>query len=194
MPYNYLILALSWIVYCILHSVLASIEVKLFFKKAGNKFWRYYRLGYTIFATITLIFVLWFQYSLKSSYLIHSLYLKYFSCLLLVLPGIIIMAIAILKYFRLLSGVRSLFMSNPPSNLKIDGIHKYIRHPLYLGTLLFIWGVFLIFPLLTNLISVVIITLYTIIGIKFEEKKLLREFGEAYADYINKVPAIIPKF
>ncbi len=189
-----MILALSWIVYCVLHSVLASLEVKLFFKKAGNRFCRYYRLGYTIFATVTLIFVLWFQYSFKSFYLIHSLYLKYFSFLLLVLPGVIIMVIAISKYFKLLSGVRSLFMSNPSANLKIDGIHKYIRHPLYLGTLLFIWGVFFIFPLLTNLISVVIITLYTVIGIKFEEKKLLREFGDAYADYIKKVPAIIPKF
>lgn len=103
------------------------------------------------------------------------------------------MSISILKYFKLLSGIRSLYKSNSVKSLKINGIHKYVRHPLYLGTLLFIWGLFFIFPLLNNLIAAGAITIYVLIGIKFEEKKLLKEFGNVYAEYIKKVPGLIPK-
>ena len=119
--------------------------------------------------------------------------LKYFSFLLLVLPGFAIMSASIFKYFKLLSGIRSIYLATPPAELKLNGIHKYVRHPLYLGTLLFVWGLFFIFPLLNNLIAVVAITVYVLVGIKFEEKKLIKEFGNDYEEYIKKVPGLIPK-
>lgn len=112
--------------------------------------------------------------------------------MILVLPGFIIMILSIYKYFRLLSGIRSLYEAVPPVELKIEGIHKFVRHPLYTGTILFTWGLFLIFPFLNNLIAVVIITGYTIIGIQFEEKKLGIEFGKVYFEYKSKVPMLIP--
>ena len=83
-------------------------------------------------------------------------------------------------------------MPAPVMQLKMDGIHKYVRHPLYLGTLLFIWGLFFICPMLNNLIAVIIITLYVFAGIIFEEKKLLQQFGTSYTDYISSVPMIFP--
>lgn len=101
---------------------------------------------------------------------------------------------SILKYFKLLSGVRTLYEANPSKELKLDGIHHYVRHPLYLGTLLFIWGLVFVFPMLSNLIAVIIITGYVLIGIRLEEKKLLDEFGSAYRDYISRVPKLIPGF
>ena len=102
--------------------------------------------------------------------------------------------ISILKYFKLLSGVRTLYEAKPPMELKREGIHNYVRHPLYPGTLLFIWGLFFIFPMLNNLIAAVIITGYVLIGIRLEEKKLLIEFGNLYADYISQVPMLVPGF
>lgn len=102
--------------------------------------------------------------------------------------------VSILKYFKLLSGIRTLYQAKPSTELRREGIHNYVRHPLYLGTLLFIWGLFFIFPMLNNLIAVVIITLYVLIGIWLEEKKLLIEFGNLYADYISQVPMLIPGF
>lgn len=104
------------------------------------------------------------------------------------------MSISIVKYFKLLSGVRALYQKKPTTGLKLNGIHKYVRHPLYLGTLLFVWGLFFLFPTLSNLLAVVVITLYVVIGIKFEERKLIAEFGNSYADYILNVPALIPGF
>src|SRR5882724_486658 len=72
--------------------------------------------------------------------------------------------------------------------LELGGLHRYVRHPLYLGTLLSVWGLFLFFPLLSNLLACIMITLYTLLGIRLEEKKLLLQFGETYASYRRKVP------
>ncbi|MEP7251587.1 MAG: methyltransferase [Ginsengibacter sp.] len=149
---------------------------------------------YSIFAALTLLILLLFQYSFQSELLISSVWIKYISLMILVLPGFVIMILSIYKYFRLLSGIRSLYEAVPAVELKIEGIHKYVRHPLYAGTMLFIWGLFLIFPFLNNLIAVVIITVYIIIGIQLEEKKLEIEFGKFYFDYKAKVPMLLPFF
>lgn len=191
---EYLILIVIWVFYCVLHSLLAATKVKVFFAKNAPVFSRYYRLMYTLFSTVTLGSVFLYHYSIKSTVLIHSGILKYFSFFLLIIPGSVVMAISILKYFKLLSGIRSIFYSVAPAELKVEGIHKYVRHPLYLGTLLFIWGYFFISPSANNLIAVVIISLYISIGIKFEERKLKREFGIKYLDYIKNVPGLIPRF
>ena len=105
------------------------------------------------------------------------------------------MLISIKKYFLSISGIKTLVTEESPSNeLRIDGVHKYVRHPLYLGTFLFIWGLFILFPYVSLLIANSIITIYTLIGIVFEEQKLQKEFGAAYTDYQKQVPKIIPSF
>ena len=97
------------------------------------------------------------------------------------------MGICIKKYFKQMIGI----MPAVPK-LEISGIHKFVRHPLYLGTFLFLIGLFLAFPLLTNLIGVSIIIIYTLIGIKIKKKKLIKLFGSSYELYKEKVPMIIP--
>jgi protein-S-isoprenylcysteine O-methyltransferase Ste14 len=93
-----------------------------------------------------------------------------------------------------LSGVRSLFVPTPASELKINGIHRFVRHPLYSGTILFVTGLFFLFPTLNNLIAVVLLILYVLTGIVFEEKKLLKEFGKKYEEYMANVPMLLPHF
>jgi len=53
---------------------------------------------------------------------------------------------------------------------------------------------FLILPYLSVLISNLVITLYTMIAIRFEEAKLIKEFGEEYRIYRKQVPMILPGF
>jgi protein-S-isoprenylcysteine O-methyltransferase Ste14 len=189
---NHWLLVFLWTLYGLIHSFLAAAKVKLFFEKVTGKFFRYYRLAYTMLATVTLLLVLYFQYSFTSPSLIKAMAIQYISLVIFVFPGLIIMMISIIKYFKLLSGVRTLYEAKPSMELKRDGIHKYVRHPLYLGTLLFIWGLFFIFPMLNNLIAVVILTGYILIGIRLEEKKLIIEFGNLYAHYISRVPMLVP--
>ncbi len=98
------------------------------------------------------------------------------------------------KYFYELSGIQAL--ENKPievPTLQQKGLHKYVRHPLYFGTLLFVGGLFLLLPLLSNLIAAIVITVYVLIGIQLEEKKLFLEYGEEYRKYSERVPKLIPK-
>ena len=75
----------------------------------------------------------------------------------------------------------------------ITGVHRIVRHPLYAGTFIFIWGLLIVYPYLSLFITDAIITIYTLIGLKFEEKKMEREFGDAYKSYQQSVPMIIPR-
>lgn len=193
LSFNHWILIFLWIIYYALHSIFAATTVKLFFKNKLKSAYRYYRLSYSIFVTVTLVLLLLFQYSFETPQIFQSSIIKYVSFFLLVLPGLVIMFISIKKYFLLLSGIRSIYEVSPTPELKVEGIHHYMRHPLYSGTILFVWGLFFIFPLLVNLIAVILLTLYVLIGITFEEKKLLAEFGKSYSDYMEKVPMLIPK-
>ena len=92
-----------------------------------------------------------------------------------------------------LSGLRSLFQETVYPELIISGIHRYVRHPLYLGTFLFIWGLAVLFPYFSLVIANTIITVYTLLAIPFEEEKLVQEFGDQYRRYQKQVPKIIPK-
>ncbi len=47
---------------------------------------------------------------------------------------------------------------------------------------------------MNNLIAVVAITVYTLIGISFEEGKLVKEFGAGYNEYKKRVPKLVPRF
>lgn len=183
-----------WIVYYILHSVFASGRVKELFKKKMGNYFRYYRLAYSTSAFLALVALLIYQYSFPSSLIIRWAVIKYFSIIFLILPGLVIMLISIKKYFLLLSGIRSIFIPIATPELKMNGIHKYVRHPLYSGTILFVSGLFFIFPTLSNLIAAGLLIGYILIGITFEEKKLKKEFGKAYIQYMSKVPKLIPSF
>jgi protein-S-isoprenylcysteine O-methyltransferase Ste14 len=191
---RHLILISLWIIYYTLHSLLAATVVKDYFKKILGKYFRYYRLTYSTFAFIALIALLLYQYSFPSPLLIKSIAIKYLAIIFLILPGVAIMLISIKKYFMLLSGVQSIFTSVATPELKVNGVHQYIRHPLYSGTILFVFGLFFIFPTLSNLITAVLLTLYILIGIIFEERKLINEFGGDYRDYMQRVPKLLPFF
>jgi methanethiol S-methyltransferase len=174
------------------HSFLAGATVKSYIKKTSPVIFRYYRLLYILFAALSFAGILYFQCSLVSPLIAVQPQMQYIASLFLVCPGLLVMMIAIRKYFRLLSGIRTLYEPKPAPQLLCSGIHRYVRHPLYAGTLLFIWGLFFIFPLLNNLVAVNVITAYVFIGIRLEERKLLLEFGSDYADYMAQVPMLVP--
>ncbi len=104
------------------------------------------------------------------------------------------MVICMRSYFFDVTGIKAFAIRHSRVELKTDGLHSMVRHPLYFGTLLFIWGCFFLFPLASNLIASSLITLYVIAGIRIEERKLIVEFGKGYKLYADKVPKLIPRF
>lgn len=72
------------------------------------------------------------------------------------------------------------------------GFYKYVRHPLMLGFLIAFWST----PHMTvgHLVFSTGMTVYIFIGVYFEEKAMLRRFGEAYEDYRERVPKFFPGF
>ena len=186
------LLVTLWLAYCILHSVFADAGIKIHIQKAMGSSIKFYRPVYSFFSLITLVFLLGFQFSIQSLLLFKSIIYLYVAAILTGLTGLGIMIICISKYFYELSGLQAIQHSQAKNTLQQSGLHKYVRHPLYFGTLLFVWSLFVVFPSLSNLIATIIITLYTLLGISLEEKKLMLEYGDSYVDYVKKVPMLIP--
>lgn len=192
MPGNHVILILLWITYCMLHSLMASRGIKKRLAQILGARFKYYRLFYTLFAFVSLVLILYYQFTLPGKKLFEPFIYTWMGGLVIGLAGLVIMIICIKKYFLSLSGLLSLVKESNDQTLIISGIHKYLRHPLYLGTFGFIWGAFLCFPFWSLLIANTIITIYTLIAIKFEEDKLVAEYGNSYIQYQQRVPKLIP--
>jgi protein-S-isoprenylcysteine O-methyltransferase Ste14 len=88
------------------------------------------------------------------------------------------------------AGLRQLFEEEQTGRLITDGLYHYVRHPLYTFSLLILW--FSPNMSLNSLIVYSALTLYVLLGILFEERKLLREFGENYEAYRSVTPMLVP--
>ena len=72
------------------------------------------------------------------------------------------------------------------------GLFSFVRHPIYLASILFYLGFILLsLSLLSILVWILIIIFYYIIS-RYEEKLLIKAFGSAYGEYIRKVPMFLP--
>ncbi len=191
---QHVLLAAMWILFCALHSLLASIKAKQRAQKLMGKGFRLYRLWYTVFAFVSLGAVVGYQLSIDTPYLFTPTLLSNIAGALIGVGGLLVMGICIRKYFMHLSGLKSLYLNDEQAanKLQISGIHRFVRHPLYTGTFMAIWGLWVAVPQLSLLIVNAIITGYTIWAIKWEEQKLLQEFGDDYRRYQRQVPRLLP--
>lgn len=78
-----------------------------------------------------------------------------------------------------------------PEQLAIRGPYRYVRHPLYLFSIVMIWSC----PDITadRLVFNMLWTVWVIIGARLEERDLVATFGDAYRDYQRRVPMLIPR-
>ena len=90
-----------------------------------------------------------------------------------------------------LGGLTQLRHPHQPEDeeLRQDGPHAWVRHPLYAGAFLILWGAALS-PL--GLTTACWGSLYLLIGTWCEERRLLRRYGEPYRAYQRRVPAFLP--
>ncbi len=77
----------------------------------------------------------------------------------------------------------------PPQFME-PGFYKYVRHPLMLGFLIAFWST----PRMTlgHLIFSGGMTLYILVGVYYEEKAMIRRFGDDYENYRKRVPKFFP--
>lgn len=189
----HLLLAIAWITFCTLHSLLAADSVRqkiIPYLPEGPSF---YRLLYTLFAAAGFIAIVLYQLSVRSVFLFRPTLPILVAGIAGGVGGAIMMGVCIARYFFQLSGLKGLFKKDARPVLLVNGLHRYMRHPLYMGTFIFIWSLFLLFPWLSLAVSNGIITIYTIIGAGLEERKLVKIFGADYVRYQERVPMFIPR-
>ncbi|MFY0651028.1 MAG: isoprenylcysteine carboxylmethyltransferase family protein [Cyclobacteriaceae bacterium] len=188
MATNIITTILLWSSYLFLHSFLASESVKNHAHGLVSK--KVYRLIYSIISIVTLLPIFLYLASTPSAFILDkSDLLKYFS-LALCTWGIIVTKQSFKHYS--LGKFLGFKDENPDEDLVIDGLYRYVRHPLYSGMILISLGFWLYIPNTLNLISIGVIYAYLVIAIPIEEKKLIKLFGKEYVDYKKTTPAVFP--
>jgi protein-S-isoprenylcysteine O-methyltransferase Ste14 len=95
-----------------------------------------------------------------------------------------------------LSGLRQAFFALrgaelPGQSFKTPLLYKIVRHPLMLGFLLVFWAT----PEMTagHLLFAIMTTAYILVGLQFEERDLIAQFGTTYQQYRRRVPMLLPR-
>ncbi len=180
-----------------LHSLLASTSAKVLAERwlglAGRRF---YRLFYNIVVSLTLLPVVALVgflpdrriYSIPFPWTLLTLGVQALAGLGLLLGVYQTGGMEFLGLAQLIAPVKA----ETPARFVSHGLYGYVRHPLYSLGLVIVW----LAPLMSwNVLAFNLgITLYILAGIQFEERKLLAEFGQLYADYHHRVPMLLPGF
>lgn len=185
-------LILSIALWGFVHSFIASFGFKDFLRRMlGDGFMKFYRLLYNIIAVVSIAPVLYLAAVLpdRDLYNIPAPW----NALMLAGQGIsaLLLLVAVLQTDVLsFVGLRQLFEEERTGRLVTAGLYRIVRHPLYTFSLLVLW----LSPKvsLNSFILYLSLTVYILIGISFEERNLLREFGEDYVRYKTVTPMLIP--
>jgi protein-S-isoprenylcysteine O-methyltransferase Ste14 len=89
------------------------------------------------------------------------------------------------QVYRYLKGI-----PDEPLPFKTPALYKAVRHPLYLGFIVAFWSI----PRMTvgHLFFAAITTAYIVVAIQFEERDLIRAYGDTYREYRQRVWMLIP--
>jgi protein-S-isoprenylcysteine O-methyltransferase Ste14 len=108
--------------------------------------------------------------------------------------GLLLYSTFMINHFDLF-GMRQVWrylLRQPEEPLRFitPGPYRLVRHPIYVAWLLAFWMT----PLMTfaHLLFSVATTTYILLAIKFEERDLVREFGDTYEEYRRSVPMLVP--
>jgi methanethiol S-methyltransferase len=191
---SFLVILAAIAAYGGLHSWLASLQAKALARRGlGSAADRVYRLAYNFVAVISLLPVLILPVILADQTL-YTIPVPW-SLLTLLAQGLAALALLVgVLQTGLWSfiGLEQLLEApaSQSSTLVVGGLYRWVRHPLYTAGLVFIW----LTPVMTwNVLALNIgLSLYLFIGALFEERKLLREFGQAYQNYQQRTPMFFP--
>ncbi len=178
-------------IYGLIHSLLAGRHAKALAQRwFGPSLERWYRLFYNLVAGITCLPVI-ACVRLLPDMVLYRIPMPW------MLVSMAAQAVAILVMLTAVhdTGIMPFVGLAPedqklPPHLVTESVYRYLRHPLYACGLVVIW----LWPVMTsNFLAFTLAgSIYVAIGIPLEERKLRRQFGEAYESYRRQTPMLIP--
>ena len=133
----------------------------------------------------------------KNSYLYDLISYKsfFFYIAIILLVGGLCLSIWSVRTFYYLGGDGTPGPWNPVTNLVVSGPYQYVRNPMILGVICLILFESIFFSSIPFLFWAVIFFIGNIVYFKFfEEKDLIKRFGNEYKNYKNKVSMLFPRF
>jgi protein-S-isoprenylcysteine O-methyltransferase Ste14 len=192
---------LSFLIWAFVHSLTAGPAMKKALRKwLGDRLYHgLYRLFYNVISVVTFVpvlYILWFVVPQETLWSIP--YPWRYLTMGLQVGALIGLAISLLQTdVWTFLGLRQAFLllkgsADPtvPVPFVSTGTYRLVRHPLYFFSLVFIW----LNPVmgLGSFLFDVLATIYFWIGSIYEERRLLAAYGEAYKEYQQKVPRLLP--
>ena len=187
-------IALAWLAYFVLHSLLAALRPKNWLATRCPKLMPYYRLAYNIVAGVALLPIAWLVLTYPG-----AMFWVWHGAFAWLANGLAFGALfgfwASLKYYdtQEFLGVRQWRSNNRQVNdgeaFYLSPFHRHVRHPWYFFSLVLIWTRDMNAAML---LSGVLMTLYFIVGSRLEERKLRIYHGEVYRRYMQRVPGLLP--
>ena len=107
--------------------------------------------------------------------------------------GLQVAAVLLMLWARRTFGLRSFhFSANPTEGgLVTTGPYRYLRHPIYVAALLFIWTGIAVHPSPRSLLAGLVATA-AVLARMLSEERLLRERYPEYADYARRAKRLVP--
>lgn len=193
---KYLIVALMWSMFGIIHSFLISFRFSNWANRIMGRYFSFYRLLYNLFSLTLFVIILSFTRNLDSKLAIQFSFPWRIIQSLFLLASSVVLIWAFLSYDSLeFIGVRQIIDHSKkndvahPKTITKKGLLGIVRHPMYLATILFMWS---LDSTRVDVLTHIVLTLYILVGIILEERKLVKQFGSEYIEYQKVVPALIP--
>jgi len=163
-------------------------------------------LGYIVGGSIVIVLVPSIIYFITSLFdnvyrleIIQNSIIKWIIIIILFITGLIYGVWSVIIQNIIGEGgpveIGNIEISPKTKNLVVSGPYKYTRNPMLFGAFLIYLAFALFINSITSLIIVCAIFVFMlIVVVKMEEKRLLKDFGDQYVEYRNKVSKFIPWF
>ena len=179
-------LAVAWLAYAVLHSLLATDAAKAIVAARWPRLSARYRLAYNVLATLLIVPVALLIHAQPGPALWAWTGIGFW-----VANGLA--ALAVLGLVMVPSGYDTRAFAGlapEPPAFVIGPWHRVVRHPWYFVGLVLVWTRDMD---LATFVSGLAITIYFVVGSRLEEAKLARLLGAPYREYLRRVPGLVPR-
>jgi protein-S-isoprenylcysteine O-methyltransferase Ste14 len=186
-----LLVGFCWLFFGALHSMLIHLTIRRELQKILRVDDQTYKLFYALISVVSLFTCVLVTLLSHGKWVLRPDWFTFVSGAVLILGSFYLMRLSFKNYSLMV------FIGLQPeskSKLKYGGMNRFVRHPLYLSTVLMLIGIMAFWPSDVIFTTCLILIAYTLIGARLEERKLIAQFGKAYLDYMREVPAFVPKW